>query len=152
MKTENVSVSHQLRSSKGFTLVEVVISMAYAALITSGIIYGYTLSVKRAEWAAYSVAAQAQAKQRMEQTRAAKWDYQSFPAVDQLLQSSFPVVTNILDLPLSGTNSTLATLTTTITVISTNPPVKMIRVDCVWRVANGRQFTNTVVTYRAPDN
>ena len=139
-------------SKSGFTLAEVVISMAYAALITSGIIYGYSLSVKRAEWAAYATAAEALAKQRMEQTRAAKWDYQSYPPIDQVLQSSFPVVTNVLDVPLSGTNNTLAIVTTTITTLSTNPPLKMIRVDAAWRAANGRQCTNTVATYRAPDN
>ena len=152
VKPENVNGRRLSRYDRGFTLAEVVISMAYAALITSGIIYGYTLSVKRAEWAANSTAAQALAKQRMEQTRSAKWDYQSYPAIDQVLPSSFPVVTNVLDTPVSGTNSTLATVTTTITVISTNPPMKMVRVDCVWRAATGRQCTNTVATYRAPDN
>ncbi len=135
----------------GFTLVEVVISLALAALLIGGIVYGYIFSSKQAEWTGYSFAAQALALQRLEQTRAASWDPLSFPLIDQLQSTNFPAEVDVLDLPRTGTNIVYATNFTTITMASTNPPLKMIRVDCVWPFLNRGVFTNTVVTLRAPD-
>ena len=89
--------------------------------------------------------------QRVEQCRAAKWDTRSFPPVDQLVASNFPVATEEMDLPVSGTNASFARITTTITDISTNPLLRMIQADCVWQFTGRGSFTNTVVTYRAPD-
>ncbi|MEN9574864.1 MAG: hypothetical protein RL514_2719 [Verrucomicrobiota bacterium] len=134
-----------------FTLVEVVIATAIAAMTVSGIIYGYTQSTKRAEWSAYSLAAQAFATQRLEQTRACRWDTET--GVDQLVAANFGTQTVVLDIPVIGTNAMYATNVTTITVISaTAPQLRMIRVDCTWRFpTTGRVFTNTVATYRSPD-
>jgi len=117
----------------------------------AGIAYGYTQSTKRAEWSGYSLAAQAIAVQRMEQTRACRWDPNV--GVDQLVSSNFPVQTVVLDLPVIGTNAAYATNITTISSISTNPPLlRMIRVDCTWTFpTTGRVFTNTIATYRSPD-
>jgi len=61
-----------------------------------------------------------------------KWDTLGFPVVDVLVSSNFPPVTNILDVPISGTNIVYATNITTITTVSLSPPLKMIRVDCSW--------------------
>jgi prepilin-type N-terminal cleavage/methylation domain-containing protein len=136
----------------GFTLAEVVIATALAALVVGSSIYGYVIASRRAEWSAYSLAANSLAIQRLEQARAAKWDPLGFPPVDELVSTNFPVVsTNVLDIPISKTNIVYATNITTITVLSTNPPLKMIRVDCIWPFLNRGSFTNTVVTYRAPD-
>jgi len=44
-----------------------------------------------------------------------------------------------------------ATNFTTITSVSANPPLKLIRVDCVWSFMKHGIFTNTLVSYRAPD-
>lgn len=139
------------RGQTAFTLAEVVMSAAIAAMTVSGIIYGYTQSTKRAEWSGYSQAAQAIAVQRMEQTRACKWDPGA--GVDQLVSSNFPVQIAILDLPVIGTNVAYATNITTITSISTNQPLlRMIQVDCIWKFpTTGRVFTNTLATYRSPD-
>ena len=135
-----------------FTLAEVVISASIATLVITGMIQGYVMSSRRAEWSSYSLAAQSLAIQRMEQTRACKWDPEAYPAVDELVSANFPTQINILDIPISRTNTVYATNFTTITSISTVPPLKMITVDCVWRFAiNGRGFTNSVATYRAPD-
>jgi len=57
----------------------------------------------------------------------------------------------ILDVPVTGTNYVYATNNTTITTLSTDPPLKMISVDTIWRFPRGRVFTNSVATYRAPD-
>ena len=137
------------RRAAAFTLPELVISAAIAAVSVGGIIYGYVMSAQSAEWSAYHLAANSLALQKMEQARAAKWDRQATPIVDEL--TNFPVSVEVLDIPISGTNLVYATNVTTITTVSTIPPLKMIRVDCSWRFASRSVFTNTIVTYRAPD-
>lgn len=132
-------------------MVEVLVSLVLAVLSTGGIVSGYILSANRAEWSAYSLAAQSLAMQRVEQARAAKWDPSAFPSADDLQSTNFPLAVEILDIPISGTNIVYATNLTTITTVSANPPLKMVRVDCVWRFTNRGLFTNTVATYRAPD-
>lgn len=126
-------------------------SLAIAAMTVAGIIYGYLLSAQRAEWSAYSLAAQSLTLQRLEQARAAKWDPQGWPAVDELVSSNFPVLVEILDIPISKTNVVYATNTTTITTLSTNPHLKMIEVRCAWMLLSKGPFTNTLVTYRTAD-
>ena len=141
----------QRRVSHAFTLVEVVMALTIMALVFSGIILGFTTSSKRAEWAAYDLAAQSLAQQGIEQARAAQWDPAATPPTNNCVQSNFPAVgTNVLDVPITGTNVTYATNTWTITTVATNPyPLIMIRVDCTWRFG-ARVFTNTVATMRAP--
>lgn len=142
-------VRRRTRRVAAFTLPELVISTAIAAISVGGVIYGYVMSAQSAEWSALNLAANSLAVQRMEQTRAAKWDRQATPPVDEL--TNFPMRVEVLDIPISGTNIVYATNVTTITVVSTVPPLKMVRVDCSWRFASGRVFTNSVMTYRAPD-
>lgn len=134
-----------------FTLTEVAISMAISALMVGAIITGYTLSARRAEWSAYSLAAQSLAMQRLEQTRATKWDPAAWPAVDELVSSNFPIRIEILDIPISGTNIVYATNVTSITLLSANPPLKLIRVDCSWRFMSRGPYTNSLTTYRTAD-
>jgi hypothetical protein len=138
--------------TSAFTLTEVVIATAISALTMAGTIYGYGLTCRRAEWAGYSLAAQSLANQGLEQARAAKWDPMAPTPVDELTNSYFttPQV-NILDIPVIGTNVVFATNFFTITQISTNPNLKMIRVDCVWKFINKGPYTNTVMSYRASD-
>ncbi|HAV64099.1 MAG TPA: hypothetical protein DCY13_17250 [Verrucomicrobiales bacterium] len=133
------------------TLVEVVLSLAIAGITFGAIVFGYIMSARRAEWSGYSLAANSLALQRLEQTRSAKWDVLSTPTVDEVVQGNFPEQVSVLDVPISGNNPTLATNFTTITMLSANPPLKMIRVDCVWPFKGSRLFTNTLMTYRAPD-
>ena len=139
------------RSSAGMTLAETVVSIGIAAVMISGTINGYILSTHRAEWSAQSLAAHALALQRLEQIRSAKWDTAAFPGVDNVTSANFPDTTNLLELPISGTNVVNATLRTAITTLSSNPPLKMIRIDCIWRYLSHGTFTNTVISYRAPD-
>ena len=136
---------------RGFTLVEVVISMAVGAVLMLAIVRGYILSAKRAEWSAYSLAAQSLALQRLEQARACKWDPEAITPVDELLSTNFQAQVNILDIPYASSNYVYATNFTTISSISTTPPLKQVQVECVWGFTNGKKFTNTVVTYRSPD-
>jgi prepilin-type N-terminal cleavage/methylation domain-containing protein len=138
-------------STAGFTLTEVVISLLVSAIATAGILSGYVFTARSAEWSAHSLAANSLAIQRMEQTRAAKWDLQASPQVDNMQQTNFPPQVEVLDVPISGTNFVYATNFTTISNVSTNPPLRMVRVDCVWSFVNGRIFTNSITTYRSPD-
>lgn len=141
------------RRTAGFTLMEASIASAVAAMIFGGIVYGYIQAGRNAEWSAYSFAAQAMALQRLEQTRACRWDPEATPVVDELVSANFPTLVSILDVPMNGTNVMYATNYTTISTISTVPPVRMIRVDTAWRfLINGRVYTNTIATCRASDS
>ncbi len=151
MKIRLGSQSHPTGTQAGLSLVELLCSIAIAAVTISGTVNGYILSSNQAEWSAYSLAANSLAMQRVEQARAAKWDLAAFPAVDQVTSGSFPPVANILDVPISGTNIVYATNFTTVSTISTSPALKMIRVDCVWAYRQHGVFTNTVISYRASD-
>jgi type II secretory pathway pseudopilin PulG len=137
----------------GFTLAEMVVCFAIVGLVIGGILTAYTNSSNFAERAGYALAAQAQTVQVLERSRAATWDTQLTPIVDQT--TNLPATsTAILDLPITGTNAVWCTnyySVSTITV-SANPPcyVKMITVTTVWPW-NGVSMTNTMVAYRAPD-
>lgn len=139
---------------QAFTLVEVLISMTIAAMTIGAIATGFAASAVRAEWSGYSLAAHRLALQGLEQTRAAKWDPSAYPPIDHITAADFPPTLHTLDIPVSGGNPTWATNTFSISMVSTNPALKLIRVDCTWAFATGRRaglFTNTVSTLRAPD-
>jgi prepilin-type N-terminal cleavage/methylation domain-containing protein len=136
-------------SHAGLTLIEVIFSIAIGALMMGAVTTGYIQCLRQAEWTSHSLAANSLAVQRLEQTRNAKWEWQK---TDQVTSTNFPVDVQILDIPISKTNIIYGTNFTTISTISTNPPLKMIRVDCVWAFVNGALYTNTVATYRAPAN
>lgn len=141
----------------GFTLAEVLISLAIAGLMFSGIITAYVQSSYRAEWSGYSLAAQALAIQQLEQARAAAWDVNTQPVRNEI--TNVPTITaSLLDIPVSGTNSIWATNYTTINSVAiTNTvgaSVYMVRVDTAWPFMwNGKRkyYTNTVADFFAPD-
>ena len=135
----------------GFTLTEVLVSMLVAGIMIVGLISSFIQSHRQAEWSAYSLAAQSLAMQSLEQARTAKWDPYATPPVDQLVASNFPVRVEVLDIPISKTNIVFATNRTTIQTISATPPLKQISVQSTWGFLNRGVFTNSVVTYRAPD-
>jgi len=134
-------------------LAEVVVSIAVATLAFGGVIYGYVLTADRAEWSANSLAAQSLAMQGVEQARSAKWDPKAWPAVDELGLTNYTQV-DTLDVPVSG-QPVLATNYISVTLVSLDPPLRQLRADCVWRLANGCRsrgpFTNTVITLRTAD-
>jgi type II secretory pathway pseudopilin PulG len=140
---------------RGFSLAEVVISIGLLGFTLTGVLSGYLMAAKRATSSGCAQAAAANTLQRIEQARAATWDVQTSPAIDELVSSNFPALVQTLGLPIRGTNVTYSTNTITITTISTNPPIKMIRSDTVWRSQDGRTvsrlFTNTLIVYRSPN-
>ena len=136
---------------KGLTLVEALVSMAVVGLMMAGLVSGFMQTHRTAEWSAYNLAAQSLALQPIEQARAAKWDQYANPKVDFLVQSNFPRTTNVLDVPITGTNIVYATNEVGIRFIGTTPPLKEISVVTTWGFMNRGVFTNRAVTYRAPD-
>ena len=145
------AVANARRRKQGLTLTEVAVSMGIGGMIFGGVLTGYLQSATQAEWSAYNLAGHSLALQRLEAARAAKWDTQSAPVVDKLVAANFPETTEVLDIPVSGTNIVLATTTVGISTVSANPPLKMIRVETVWPFRERGWFTNVIVTYRAPD-
>lgn len=151
MKCCNKGVPSRSRNTsvRGFTLAEVVISLLILAVLVSGLIGGYVMSARLAEWNAHSLAAQSLAFQGVEAARAAKWDPQAWPPVDELGVTNF-VQVEILDIPVHNT-PTYATNYVSVAWVSTNPPLRQLRADCVWSFQGRGQFTNVVVTLRAAD-
>lgn len=139
----------------GFTLTEVAVALAIATLIFAGVIYGYVATADHAEWSAYSLASHSLAMQAVEQARAAKWDPQAWPVVDELGTTDYEQVLE-MDVPVGGGNPVFATNYVSISTVSTVPPLRQLRADCVWVLpSRGKTtrgpFTNTVVTLRAAD-
>ena len=133
------------------TLTEIVISLAITTLAVGGMVSGYTFSVERAEWSSRSAAAQVLVDQKLEQTKVARWDTLASPAIDDLVSSNFPVEVTALGIPSTSVQGVLATNITTISLVSEDPPLKMIRIQCIWPFSGRGLVTNTIVTYRSPD-
>ena len=133
------------------TLVEVVIALAITGLTVGGIVAGYLFCTASAVKAELAEAANARAMERIEEARSARWDTSAWPVVDQLVATNFPDVTVSLDMPGSGPGGTSATIETEITQISLTPPIRRIRVDCIWQSSGSEWVTNTIETIRAPD-
>jgi type II secretory pathway pseudopilin PulG len=133
------------------TLVEVVVALAVTGLAIGGIVNGYHYCSNSAQKAALAQAANARAMERLEETRSARWDTSSWPNVDQLAATNFPTKVITLDLSGSGVTVSTATLRTAISQVSSNPPLRRIRVDCIWSYRGSQVITNSVETFRAPD-
>jgi type II secretory pathway pseudopilin PulG len=141
---------HQVAAS-GLTLVEVVVALGISTMAIAGIISSYLFSIAAAQKSTLSMAASAQAIRRVEETRSAKWDTSSWPQVDQLVQTNFQDEVVVLDHGAAGNGITYGTNSTQILLVSLNPPLKKIHVDCVWNFKGTRLITNSVETCRAPD-
>ena len=140
------------KASTAFTLVEVVMSIGILALVMGGMIFGYIQTNHRAEWSSMSLDAQSFATAAIEQVRAAQWALGGGTVTNQLqlLPLSY-TRTNTMLVPSTGRSTNVVT-TVTITSLSVNPALYQFRADCVWYFP-GRtsKFTNTLITWRAPD-
>src|ERR1035441_9607134 len=152
----------------GFTLVEVVISLAIVTLLFNGILTAYIQSNRQAEWAGYSLAAQAIGIQQIEQARSAVWDFNVNQLTNLNLQSwtfnaatqmGTGYTTNVLDVPISGTNIVIATNYVSLKMLNLtglpNIQVQMVTVDTVWpfqSYTGRRVFTKRTASYIGPDS
>jgi type II secretory pathway pseudopilin PulG len=152
IRLHNGSRELKRRALQAMTLVEVMVAFAISGLAVTAIVSGYVYSLNAAEKFSLSLAANAQATERVEQIRSARWNSTSSPVVDEVVASNFPAETVTLDLAGAGGGAARATNYTQITTISTTPPLKRIHVDCVWVYARSSQLiTNSIETCRAPD-
>lgn len=146
-----------------FTLMEVMVASVIFAMVTAGLVYGYAQANRSAEWSSMSLAAQSYALQGLEQVRAAKWDFWTYPVTDVIptpTNSSGSYIiggtvsftqSDIMDIPVTGAPFYVTNYIKLIQ-ISTSPQLREVWSQCVWFFpAYGKAFTNTVITYRAPD-
>jgi len=140
------------KKESAFTLVEAVIATGLSGMAITGLVLGYGIMARRADYAVYSTAASSIAQQGLEQTRAAKWDTVAIPEVDELIIDNFDNYSVVMDVSMNEEVETRGTNYFTILTVSDNPPYKMIKVDCVWSLNGGTDlFTNSITSLRAPD-
>jgi Tfp pilus assembly protein PilE len=135
---------------RAFTLAEVVMAAAIAALLCAAVTESYIIGSRRSQFAAFSLAANMQAMKKIEQVIFASW------VPNYGITNVFnPALTNIdtenLEMPVAITNVATCTNYTTVTQISANPPYLMSRVDCVWGFNGLGTYTNTVAVLRGPN-
>jgi hypothetical protein len=150
-----------VEKSAAFTLVEVLIATVLVTLFVGCILNGYVQSNRMAEWSSLSLAAQSLAAQGMEQARCAQWNSQAFPYAsgpgtgDELPPTNYSLSgpDYALDVPATGAPFYATNyITVTNLTVASGAPLRIIRSDCVWIFPpTGKIFTNSMVTYRAPD-
>ncbi len=134
-----------------FTLIEVAVSVAIAALVMTGMFKGYNMASRRAQFSSFQLAANAMAMQQMESIVAANWVISGTTITNIFNPTLTATQVNALCVPNSETNLVYATNYATVTQISTNPPYVQVQVRCVWNFMGMGLFTNTVSVLRAPD-
>jgi prepilin-type N-terminal cleavage/methylation domain-containing protein len=173
--TEAPRISSGKRWVRAFTLAEVMVALAILTVAFGGILKAYIQSARQAQWAGYTLAAESLSIQTIEQARAAVWDTSFNPPKNQITNLNLKGwswtttaqggtgsgwMTNVLDLPLSGTNNAvIATNIVTIKLFNLNVQtqvlMQMITVDTVWSAGgfnSHRTFTNRTATYFGVDN
>jgi hypothetical protein len=100
--------------------------------------------------ATLNAAAQRLAVERLEQVRSAEWQYYS-GGVNRLTNFQGVIASQLVLPLLTNTPPITANVFTDVQSISTNPPVQLIRVRCVWTSLEGQTITNEVSTLRGPD-
>ena len=147
-------------SGRGFTLVEVVISLAVLGLVLGTVIFCYIQACQRALWTSYALAAQGLAVNQLEQARAAAMDPNGpVCEITNIAPAGLTTTAATLDLPVPATtNYVWATNYVGIKLVtnSVSPLVTlyMVRVDTVWplkRNGSVQYFSNTAACYYSED-
>lgn len=150
MRMNGVHRSLVRAPESGLSMVEFLVALSIVGFTIASIITGYILASRKTEWSTAAAAAQRLALQRLEQTRAARWDL--YADLNELpsLTTTVPLVP--LGIPYTTDHPATATVRTTATQVSANPPLYVIRVEVEWSYGGGGPFTNRVIAYRAPDS
>jgi Tfp pilus assembly protein PilV len=135
----------KLKKVRGFGIIEILLSLSLSLIGIAGTINGYLMSSQRVLFLSCSQAANSSAFQRIEETRAAMWDNEAWPPIDELVSSNFPPQIVKLDIPTTKNNIFWAT--NIVTIKNLTPNLKSITVDCVWQFQGIKIFTNTLDTY-----
>ena len=135
---------------RAFTLAEVVMAAAIAALLCTAIVKSYLLGSRESQYAACSLAANMQAMKKIEQVIFANW-IPSYGVTNIFNPALTNINTENLEMPVAITNVVSCTNYTTITQLSANPPYLMITVNCVWGFNGLATYTNTVAVLRGPN-
>jgi Tfp pilus assembly major pilin PilA len=142
--------SSRAAGRRAFTLAEVVLAAAIAALLCTAITKVYLIGSYRSQYAACSLAANMQAIKKIEQVIHAAW-VPSYGTTNIFNPALTNIDTENLEMPVAAVNQITCTNYTTVTLVSTNPPYLMVRVDCVWGFNALGTYTNTVAVLRGPD-
>jgi prepilin-type N-terminal cleavage/methylation domain-containing protein len=143
------------RTRGGFTLAEVLISLALVGMMIGGIITSYLAAAQRAEWASASAAAHRLAVMKMEQLKAAPWDWLHNDGHGRELTEI-----NTLDMPrtVMGTNDMLVQLSSTPRTNTYSGGADVVFLELEVTLTNTvpfphlRNFTPPPLrTYRAPE-
>lgn len=153
MRIRSLPSNCQSTATTGFTLAEVLISLALLGMMLGGIINSYLMAAQRAEWASASSAAHRVAVMKLEQLKAAPWE-----ELIGLMGAGWLERSAHLDLPATSDQSTTGTVR--FRVDNAGPPeniedtdLLMFRVECVWNLGS-RSYTTPdphLVTYRGRD-
>lgn len=170
MKPPRTQTQPGARPRRGFTLPEVMVALALIAMLFGGVITTYIQAGLQAAWAGFALAAQATGIQQIEQARSAVWDNSiSKNEITNLnllgwtynaaTRVGTGYTTNVLNLPVSGTNIVVITNYVTVKMLNltgfTNVQVQMVTVDAVWpftRWGVTSLYTNRTATYYGQDN
>jgi prepilin-type N-terminal cleavage/methylation domain-containing protein len=162
IRASQKNTSATRRPRQAFTLIEVLIAFLIFGMLSAGLLYGYTQANRIAEWSSMSLGAQSYASQGLEQALAAKWDTEAngevtadfLPPTSYTQPTNLPPVFDTNDVPQSGAPLLLTNYVSIGYVGNwTNGPyLRQIRSDVVWAFPLTKKiFTNTIVTFRAPD-
>ena len=132
-----------------FTLAEVCMAAAIAALLCTAVIKVYMIGSYKSQYAACSFAANMQALKHIEQVIYANW-VPSYGINDVFNSALTNTDVENLEMPVSNTNTVTCTNYTTVTQISANPPYLIIQVSCVWGFNALGTYTNTIAVLRGP--
>lgn len=139
-------------------MIEFLICFVIVSFALGGIMTGYVLSSQKSDFVAASAAAQRVANAQMERLRAARWDRYGGSPTNELGglvaagQTSMVVVLD-MPMPVTLTSPPVAVLWTHVRSNSSSSlPLLLLRVDCVWTNGGRGPFTNTLISYKAPDS
>jgi|SRR5665213_311469 len=142
MKIEMSTSIDCRRRMTAFTLIEVAVAAAIAAMLLAGSFMGFNVAARQVQFSACNLAANTMAMGEIEK-------YLATSPSQLLAMPAYGTQPTNLCLPVSDSNIVSCTNIYAITNISSTPPYALIQLQCVWNFNGFGTFTNTVVVLRA---